>query len=222
MTDQQFYAALRRAMRDVAEETLARVSPPGALAAGVAAAPDREKVVAYHFEVDNHDGDGYQTSVHLYKPLDGCDNVRNVRPLIFGGIINCSVCHDEGGIEKAISSTHYECVPCNSCSKNKQRRDPSAGVAAAPAESAQSPTRLDPVVEANRALLHQRSQLGIKKYGVTLDEARLPEREILQHALEEALDLSNYLQARIQECDRISIDAAMSAPEQGEKGGDHE
>lgn len=60
------------------------------------------------------------------------------------------------------------------------------------------PQRLDLAVEANRALLHKRSQVGIQKYGVTLDEGRYGEREILQHALEEALDLANYLQARIQ------------------------
>jgi hypothetical protein len=64
------------------------------------------------------------------------------------------------------------------------------------------PNRLDPVVEANRALLLKRSQLGIQKYGGTLDEKRYSERDILQHALEEALDLANYLMARIQTIDR--------------------
>lgn len=71
-------------------------------------------------------------------------------------------------------------------------------------DPALSPTRLDPVVEANRALLHQRSQFGIQKYGGTLDEKRYGERAILQHALEEALDLSNYLMARIMEIDRTN------------------
>lgn len=61
---------------------------------------------------------------------------------------------------------------------------------------------LDPVVEANRELLHQRSQVGIAKYGVTLDEARLSERELIVHALQEALDLANYLQAQLQRVDR--------------------
>lgn len=60
------------------------------------------------------------------------------------------------------------------------------------------PTKLDPVVEANRALLHQRSQVGIAKYGVTLAEANLSERALTQHALEEALDLANYLQGMLQ------------------------
>jgi len=57
--------------------------------------------------------------------------------------------------------------------------------------------KLDPVVEANRALLHERSQLGIKKYGVTLGDANLTRKELLRHALEESLDLSNYLQAEL-------------------------
>lgn len=64
--------------------------------------------------------------------------------------------------------------------------------------------RLDEVVEANRALLHQRSQLGIKKYGGTLGDLNHPRRVLLQHALEEALDLANYLQADIQAIDRAS------------------
>lgn len=61
--------------------------------------------------------------------------------------------------------------------------------------------RLDPVVEANRALLLQRSQVGIAKYGVTLGDSGLTERQLVVHALEEALDLANYLQARLQQID---------------------
>ena len=55
----------------------------------------------------------------------------------------------------------------------------------------------DSVVEANRQLLLDRSNVGIQKYGVTLDKAALSEEAILQHALEEALDLANYLQTRL-------------------------
>jgi hypothetical protein len=59
--------------------------------------------------------------------------------------------------------------------------------------------KFDAIVEANRELLLQRSQLGLRKYGVGLDSwDPTKEREILQHALEEALDLANYLQCRIQ------------------------
>lgn len=59
----------------------------------------------------------------------------------------------------------------------------------------------DAVVEKNRDLLLQRSDTGIAKYGVTLEKAQLTERQILQHALEEALDLANYLQHRIMQID---------------------
>lgn len=63
------------------------------------------------------------------------------------------------------------------------------------------PIALDPVVEANRKLLLDRSNIGIRKYGVTLAESSLGRRELLQHALEEALDLANYLQAEIMRLD---------------------
>ena len=60
----------------------------------------------------------------------------------------------------------------------------------------------DPVVEANRQLLLQRSNVGVAKYSVTLANSGLTRRQLLQHALEEALDLANYLQAEIQRLDR--------------------
>lgn len=60
---------------------------------------------------------------------------------------------------------------------------------------------MDAVVEANRALLLYRSQVGIAKYNTTLSQARLTHRQILQHALEEALDLANYLQTQIMAID---------------------
>lgn len=66
-----------------------------------------------------------------------------------------------------------------------------------------SEEKLDPVVEKVRARLHSRSQLGIAKYGTTLAEnpnAR-QRRYWLNHALEEALDLANYLQAEIMRMD---------------------
>lgn len=59
----------------------------------------------------------------------------------------------------------------------------------------------DAVVEANRELLLQRSIVGLKKYGVPLAGASLSRRQLLQHALEEALDLANYLQAEIMRSD---------------------
>jgi predicted metalloenzyme YecM len=63
--------------------------------------------------------------------------------------------------------------------------------------------KLDSVVEANRELLHKRSQLGIAKYGTTLEDAKLDERQLVVHALEEALDLANYLQAQLQRIDGV-------------------
>lgn len=56
----------------------------------------------------------------------------------------------------------------------------------------------DPVVEANRQLLLDRSRVGISKYGTTLAHAGLSRQQLAQHALEEALDLANYLQTIIQ------------------------
>lgn len=64
-----------------------------------------------------------------------------------------------------------------------------------------SPDRVDPVVERTRKLLHDRSQLGIAKYGTTLAENPAECRERLQHALEEALDLANYLVWQIMKMD---------------------
>lgn len=64
----------------------------------------------------------------------------------------------------------------------------------------------DPVVEANRRMLLERSQLGIKKYGVTLGDAKLSERELVVHSLQEALDLANYLQANLM---RIDAECAL-------------
>lgn len=55
----------------------------------------------------------------------------------------------------------------------------------------------DLVVERNRELLLQRSQLGIAKYGAGLDRFSGDRRAILQHQLEEVLDLANYIQTEI-------------------------
>lgn len=68
-----------------------------------------------------------------------------------------------------------------------------------------SETAQDPVVEANRQLLLQRSNVGVSKYGVTLANSGLTRRQLLQHALEEALDLANYLQAEIQRLDQEEL-----------------
>lgn len=53
----------------------------------------------------------------------------------------------------------------------------------------------DANVEKNRQMLLDRSVVGLKKYGVTTERTDLTPGEWVQHALEEALDLANYLQA---------------------------
>lgn len=58
---------------------------------------------------------------------------------------------------------------------------------------------IDSVVEAVRADLLRRSQLGIAKYGVTLERKDLNLRDWLQHAYEETLDQANYLKRSILE-----------------------
>ncbi|MEE7460658.1 hypothetical protein MFUR16E_04590 [Methylobacterium fujisawaense] len=69
---------------------------------------------------------------------------------------------------------------------------------------------IDTVVEAVRADLLARSQVGIQKYGVTLDRTDLNLRDWLQHAYEETLNQANYLKRAI-----IEIDSA-TPPSHGE------
>lgn len=53
----------------------------------------------------------------------------------------------------------------------------------------------DANVEKNRQLLLERSIVGLQKYGVTTERTDLTRAEWVQHAIEETLDLANYLQA---------------------------
>lgn len=66
-------------------------------------------------------------------------------------------------------------------------------------ETGDAPTEQprDRVVEAVRADLLRRSQLGIQKYGMTLGRDDLTLKQWLQHAYEEALDFANYLKRAI-------------------------
>jgi hypothetical protein len=52
---------------------------------------------------------------------------------------------------------------------------------------------VDSIVEQVREELLQRSNVGIKKYGVTLDRTDLTPKQWLQHAREEAMDHLLYL-----------------------------
>lgn len=50
--------------------------------------------------------------------------------------------------------------------------------------------------------IKDRQQLGLKKYGVTVANSKLTERQWLQHAYEEALDMAIYLRRLMQEMDK--------------------
>lgn len=56
------------------------------------------------------------------------------------------------------------------------------------------------------AMIAERQELGIRKYGQTVAENPLTLREWLQHALEETLDKAIYLQRAIEEIDRNQDD----------------
>lgn len=84
-----------------------------------------------------------------------------------------------------------------------------------------APDAVDPVVEKVREALLQRSKLGIKKYGDTLHNKDYSEREILQHAIEESMDLSNYLMARIMKIDATpDVKRALNADHEANSGSD--
>lgn len=67
-----------------------------------------------------------------------------------------------------------------------------------PADPTISEPCQDPVIELNVALLRSRSNVGVFKYGVTLADSKLTQAQYLRHALEEALDLANYLRVALQ------------------------
>jgi hypothetical protein len=52
----------------------------------------------------------------------------------------------------------------------------------------------DSVVQSVINKFKQRSEVGIKKYGVTLDREDLTKQDWIQHAQEEAMDLILYLE----------------------------
>lgn len=55
-------------------------------------------------------------------------------------------------------------------------------------------TLKDTIVEAIVNKFQQRSNVGIKKYGVTLDREDLTTSQWIEHAIEEAMDLTLYLE----------------------------
>ena len=60
-------------------------------------------------------------------------------------------------------------------------------------ETIKEKTMTDKIVEAVRADLLERSQVGINKYGTTLDRTDIDLKGWLQHSYEECLDMANYL-----------------------------
>jgi len=61
----------------------------------------------------------------------------------------------------------------------------------------------DSIVESVREDLKQRSEVGIKKYGVTLDREDLSLKDWLNHAYEESLDKALYLKRAIKELETL-------------------
>jgi hypothetical protein len=51
----------------------------------------------------------------------------------------------------------------------------------------------DPIVAAVIRKMYQRSQVGIKKYGTTMERDDLSTEQWIDHAIEEAMDLVLYL-----------------------------
>ena len=74
------------------------------------------------------------------------------------------------------------------------------------------PMSADPAVEMNVVLLRARSAVGLKKYGVTMADSKLPLRAWLVHALEESLDHANYLQRAMLEIDQVAAPAGETPP----------
>lgn len=54
--------------------------------------------------------------------------------------------------------------------------------------------------------IRDRQQLGLKKYGRTVADNPLTERQWIQHAYEEALDMAIYLKRLMQEMDSRGLD----------------
>ena len=57
--------------------------------------------------------------------------------------------------------------------------------------------------------LIQREQVGIAKYGVTLEDAKLTHEQVLQHLLEEQLDAANYTRKALMVASTAQLDYAL-------------
>jgi len=65
---------------------------------------------------------------------------------------------------------------------------------------------IDPIVERVRQKLRERSQLGITKYGTTLDGNRVGFRERITHLQQELMDGANYCEWLLSELDRVAVE----------------
>lgn len=57
--------------------------------------------------------------------------------------------------------------------------------------------------------LLKREQVGIKKYGVTLDDAPITHEQALQHLLEEQLDGANYIRKALMTASQAHLDYVL-------------
>ena len=101
-------------------------------------------------------------------------------------------------------------MPCCDCPKSIEERDavkkrhqpiaPRCGDRIVDSVRAKllTPDLGDTICEAVAEKLAQRSLIGQKKYGTKLTREDLSERDWLQHAQEEAMDLANYFEVLIQ------------------------
>lgn len=64
---------------------------------------------------------------------------------------------------------------------------------------------MDKHVESVKAKLAQRSAVGIKKYGCTLERTDLNTIDFLRHAQEEAMDLACYLERIIEDMEANTL-----------------
>lgn len=64
--------------------------------------------------------------------------------------------------------------------------------------------RFDSIVESVRQKILARSQVGISKYGTTMERKDLDRIQWLKHAQEEAMDLAVYLERCIQDANTQS------------------
>lgn len=72
----------------------------------------------------------------------------------------------------------------------------------------------DPVVDAVAKRLLERATVGMKTYGISMAAERKPPSYWLDHAIEEALDLANYLMKLKMDLEGQDCDAAQRWVEQ--------